>query len=640
MPVFDYDDIWIADPDDPNYPEAPTLRVIDLNVLDQGLCDEGFGVLTGSVRWRAPEGFRETSFGSYVAAGDLQAAHNYGRGVLELNLIFKHADGVAAREAQRELASYLNGLSRVLAMQLRGDTEPLYFDYVASPSVTMLRGQPNALQKMSEGVDPEGLPIQLLCHPHPRLAPRYFGPFTIDNTATGRDFTIDNSIADVPSEMEWIVQPTAGACVGIRYGIREHGNLSEYVDLYARPLNDAIDKIDTDVEAVTDAMDDLAMVTDFANEETMARRVREIRTVTDPTAAEGVHVAYLRHRPINGTIATSKYKKRLKYGFSQADIVMEDAHPIAIDLDWRDVETPNFIETELGVVVVPKGVRRVIFDLHLERNKGNQDFASDMIVLYPADYQHGIVGSPGFRLGAFGRTFFEPNELEGTGELKRDFYRLNEEDEVAYTFPAAGMKLPAGVYEFEVEAMVSEPDTDDDTDAIREIAVVEAIFDPLGTPDTREDVIIRSRKDHREPIKVVRTLAFQVTTADAAAEKRVRLQTRQLAATANGRRVDIIGATLRFMEAFTADAPLVLNTVDRVVYVRDGVHDGAPLFGAIHENEPLMAPPGNFVTVMGLIDRAVDPGYKEIDEREPVGRSVSGRSADITVKITPRRWGP
>lgn len=639
MPVFDFDDIWIADPDDPNYPEAPTMRVVDLNVLDQD-CTEGFGVMTGSIRWRAQEGFRETSFGSYLAAGDLQAAHNYGRGVLEMVIIFKHDDGAAAREAQRDLASWLSVDHGVLGMQLRGDVEPLYFDYVASPSVTMLRGQPQALEKMSQGVDPDGMPLQLFCHPHPRLAPRYFGPFAIDNTYNGRDFLVDNSIADVPSEMEWIVQPTAGACIGIRYGIRDHGNLDEYREFYARPLNDANDKVDTDVEAVNDAMDDLAMVTDFASEETMARRVRETRPVDDATAVEGVHVAYLRERPVNGTVGTSKFRERLKYGFTSSDLVMEDATPIAIDSDWRDVQTPNFIEQELGIVVIPKGVRRAIFELHAERTKGNQDLASDMIVLYPADYQHGIVGVPGFRHGAYGRTYFEPNELNGTGELKRDAYRLNEEGEVAYTFPNAGLKLPAGVYEFEVEAMVTEPNTTTDDDAIREIGIVEAVFQPTVTPEVREDVILRSRQDHREPIKVVRTLAFQVTSADAAAEKRVRLQIRQLADTANGRRIDIIGATLRMMEAFSADAPLVFATAQRVVYVRDGVHEGAPLFSAIHENEPLMAPPRPFVTVMGLIDRAVDPGYQEIDEREPVGRSVSGRRADVTVKITPRRWGP
>lgn len=647
MAVLTKTDAFIADPADVNYPLAPTSRVVDLNELE-GDCDHGWGIVGEGV-FIGPQ---DTSTRAVLARmdrhGDRLAAFHHGAGELVIPLMYKPpADGSRnLLDDAHTLADYLES-GGVFALQLEGRDGYRYWDFQGSPTVTLIRGQRLPFQKVAhQGKMIDALIVRLWCeNPFPHLAPVEFGPFTIANDleevggVLQRHALIDNSAANLPSDLHLVLTPD-GPVNEVRYGIRDHDNLTEWEGFYAAPAVDAgTGKVDTAAAVVADSSGSdagsgrRAMVCTFATEPQMARRYREVRTLTDSDGMVGVHELVARLRAINGTVGTSLHKYKSYHSFSTADRAMEN-NPV-VRWDWRDVDTPHFVEIPLGRIVIPKGAKTLVLELHAEQENGDQEFAFDGFALEPADLQRGIVYPPGFRLGAWGTERIEAEALEGTGEYKRGAYRLNANGEICRTDPSAGTVRAAGTHEAEVEAWIRvNPEV-----AGAEEAVFEVLYQPgTGSEAVRKSVKLRSMADHLWTRREKR-VTYQVTAGEALAGDKFREQVRFTASTGNRRRVQVVHITRRFMESLAATQPLVMDSRERRAYAQNDTNDGEPLFDVIHENDPILAPPGNFALYVALGDRVVDPGYREADERKPTAKSVRDRSATLEGYIVPRVWG-
>lgn len=639
MAVEDHNVFFIADPTDVAWPHEPTTPLINLNVLEEDCTAEGWGMVPGSVKWLDPQRqFEESTIGSFAIDGDLQAAARDGRGVLEFRLAYSPTQTPTRTitEAARELARALR-TPGVLAYKVKGEADLLYFDYVRSPSVALLRGQDLELFVIGYlQTEFEGVPVQVLCQkPSARLARQTLGPFTVNNHPDGRTVKITNP-GDVAGELQIVAEPAAGDVVAMRYALRAHGTdaaLDEYRTIHAKASALATPKSpDTAVAAVADSTGGDAMVIDFSDDESMVRRFRDIRTPVEPTTLEGVHMLVGRIRAVDGTNQTTKHRIKPRYGFSTADLVMEALR--RVPFDWRDVNNPKYVEVELGKIKVPKGAPRLVLDIDAQRVTGDQSLAIEQLILEPADVHRGIVAVVGFRLGAWALSHYDPDDLQGTGELKRDAYRLNETGELARVGGAGGVKLPAGVHEWDVEAMLREPLEDD-----AELALFEVVRNPGGGEVVLGALPFRGIEDqtytHRR-----RTIAHQVTQAQVDAGDKWQARLTFTRADANRRRVHVLEFEHRFIEAFTIDQPLVIDPWLRRAYGSDGTGTTElPKFSAIHENDPPLSPPGPQVWTFALGDRVVDPGYKDADERTPLARSELDREAEVTLILTPRRFG-
>lgn len=645
-------ELWIADPADVAYPFEPTTRLIDLNLLE---CELPSSLLGGFWMIDAPRfarPFRAEDVGTIGYDGDFRTGYGYGDAVLAMRIGLKNLATEDALAAARDLATALHRKG-VLAFQLKGTEDVEYFDYRASPLGELIDGRTGGIYQLVKWLThAEGMELNLAAYPWPRLAPVdglvdadgvRLESVTIDNSATGRHFTIDNP-GNKPAEVIVTVTPDSGLLAGTGYAIRDHGNLTEFGTIYGKASADAsvlnsddapAKYHDTTVEAVTDATGGQAQVIDFATWESMARRFRDPRTVVDATALAGVY-------KVKGRIAQlevadrSKFRVRLLHGFTNDDYLQE-AGP-RIDLDFRDVDTENFSLIDLGYVVVPEGATKVVLDLWAARLDGDSKLAVDQLELLPADFLNvHAVSVPGHRMGKQSRTVFDADELTGTGRLRKGAYQLNENGEIARTTPAAGFQLTAGVHCVELDYALREPDdpalTDDPNPTEKEIGKLRVIEDPTGAATVVKSIVLRCRKN-AQWTRRTRKLFFNVTPGDEAANKEYRFEVEFTAATESGRRIDVNEMEHSFVAAITEDRPLVIDSWLRYAYAADA---GAPGFSVNHENEFPLAPPGRSTWVMPQITLPTDPGYDDLDDREPVGRDELTQSAAVAVTLIPRR---
>lgn len=620
MPVLDYNDFWLADPDGAGFPDAPTVKLVDLNELEQG-CVEGFGIVDEPQF--AEDNQEAVLLGAYGTDGDYLAARRHGNGTLTFRLMYKHPSVDAVRAAVRLLGEALDRHG-VLVYQLKGTADPLYFDFVPSQIPQFLRGGEKGLERLTRAIQsPQGLVVAISAHPFPRGERQTGTPEDLTNEAGNRHVLIVNP-GNRPSEVQVRATPQdADARVAhVRYGIRSHGNLTEFLTLYSVNSADADAKVDTAVVTIS-SVD--AMVTDFATNDAMTRRVRDVRTATDPTAIEGTFRLMARLRAHGGTAGTTRHRVQGRYGVTSQDVT-----PIvlrSVRLDWRDIASPDYVDVDLGLVQVPKGATTLALEFWAERLVGDQNLALQQLFLVPADEHQAIVAVPGFRLGAWGQTRYKADELAGTGELVADAFVLNENDEIARQKPTAGTQLSEGVHAVSAIVAIREPN-----DAEATIGKLEIVEDPTGADVTIKELALRN-KQNRRITRRERTIYWAVSAADVIANKRYRFQVRQSSATANKRRIRVLELVHRFLETIGQDRTLVLDSMRREAYVENA---GVPDFSAVHENELPRLKPGSSAIVFSFLDAPVDPGYDDADDREPLGRSILTRSVSVSVDVWPR----
>lgn len=626
MAELSYNSWWIADPDDANYPHAPTTRLIDLNTLEQNKDGFGWGVIDDPLI--EENAFDEVMLGNMNEDGDLQASARQRNPDLVLRLVYRTNEAAGGMDKIIEDLQLLSdALNRrgVIACQLKGLDAVRYYDYFRSPITQLLRGQAGAMYTLAKWLtEAHGMPLRLNIKPYPRLARVDGSSQAIENDLGLRDVLITNP-GNRRSECVLTVVPSSGSLCGYRYGIRSKGNLTEFRTLYHRGASSWTSLgSDTTLAALSDGIGDQAAICTFATTPERARRFRDTRTATDPTALEGTFKAYLRLRPTGGT-TQGRYKVQLRYGFAALAYALESKEVVV--LDYRDMDTANYIEVDLGLVHVPPGVTKLVMDVWAERVDGDVSLGFSEIVLEPADYHRSFVTVPGLRLGSWGRTFFAADELGGTGALKRDHYRLNANGELARIAPTNGIVLPAGTHSVTFDTMLREPN-----EAERKIGELRIVRDPGGSPVTVKTLALRSKKNrvftHRE-----RTIFFDVTAGEEAALTKWQFHVVYTDTTKTGRRIHVLDLTHRWQQAVTSADPVVIDSFDRRAYVENS---GVPSWPIVHENEVPMLPPGDSVIIVTALDVFTNQGYLDIDEREPTPKVVRDRAGSVTADIYPR----
>lgn len=632
MTTYAYTRLLVADPDDANYPLAPTTALIDLNLQEQNLT--GFGIQDNPDH--DSDTFESVSLASEGFDGDQYATGRQRSRILSWPLSHSRDSSIDDIIGDiRDLAEALDR-SNVLIYQPVGSAEVLYWDIDPNGYPEYLRGQERGLFRVAKALLDRDIPLQFKAHPHPRTAPVVSDWIEFDNAARAIEL---NNPGNKKSEVKLEFKPDSGSLCGVRIGLRALGNLTEYPDHLGAPLADASATLKTDAADLTIADSSgaslEAVAVDFVTQETMARRVRVEETFTDPTSMEGTHMLYLRHMIVdNGD--PSKFRGLIRYGFTDADMVMERTE--RVDLDWRDISTPNFVEQEMGLITIPKGATQIVYDVYIERVNGDSDIVLDFVPFDPADYYHSYIGIPGFREGSWHHETFEADELDGDGTLKRGTYRLNEINEYGRTFPTAGFAWPAGVHEVRADVTVVEPyDSTVDEDVTpnpteKEIGKLIVERDTGGGFADWKSIKLRNRKNQTE-VRLDRGFRVSVSAGDVSSNYKYRIKVEQTAATLDGRAIRIHDLTHRFAEAITTDLPAVIDSYERTAQAEA---DDATAFPLIPENGPLLLPPGDSVLVATMIDLPSDPGYDSIDELESLGRVVLSRSGTLRYTVIPR----
>lgn len=637
MAVQGFTDAFIALPDGAGWPDTPTERWIDLSTLERNCDDTGFGLVdSGASIDFGDDSFEDVELSSAKIDGDRQVAARHRSRIVTIPLLYKGEAGQALADLRRlGEAVWRRG---ILVFQLEGEAEPEYWDFVKSPTAEALTGRSRDLFRITQMLmNEQGWPLRLKCYPNPRTAPVVFGPFDITNAVDDREFQFTNP-GNRYSECRVETTPDAGSVGEYRYGIRLGGALAEYRTKYSHALSTANLKIDTSSVAVTDAEGGFAADCDFATQETLARRLRKTITLTDAAALEGFHKVFLRHRARAGSDGTSRFRVQIRYGFTSADLVMQTLGKV--EFDWRDVDTPNWITSPMGNLKVPKGATQVILEVWAARLAGNQHLAFDATTLMPEGEMLTTVGIPGHRMGEWGHDRFDSDQIDGTGNLKRGTYRLNAQNEygeVISNVSGGGFLLPAGVHVVRVDCWLREYEDNSITSGPNPPELVLAELQIIQDSDdtVRKRIKLRT-KDNHVWTHVQREVAFNVTAADVLASERFRYHVEFTAADQAGRQVRIESVEHRFLEGITSSTALVLDSMIRRAFVMDSATEGT-LFSVMHENELPLCPPGEQVWVNMLHDIATDPGYQDVDKREPVMRSVGDRAASVLIKIWPRQ---
>lgn len=632
------DELWIADPDDPNYPDAPTTALVDLNPVG---CNPsgvyGFVLMDApSPALGAPR--RSLSLASLIRDGSRQAGQSHDNAPLTYRLGFKgdpDSDFSQIVAAARELSEALLA-GGVLAWQVPGMTEPLFYDFEPSGVPNHFHGQTGGLYRLARKLlDVDGLEVVFDAYPWPRL-PEATDTGDVSNNTLAQHTTVV-STGNVSGEARHRIAPDGDFMGWLAVGIKARGNISEWATWYARDASTWVLHTDADPVVDTEAMNDEAVEVDFADAEFNAWRFRDPRTVTDPTAVEGKHRVWVRARAA-GSGERSLFRVQPRLGFATTDLVQKVGQ--RWPMDWRNVPVGQleYIWFDCGLVSIPAGVGVTNIDIWAERLEGEQSLRFDQVVLMPADEYEAVGAVPGFRMGRWGKQEWNAEELDGTGVLRDGTYRLNADGEKAFT---PDVLLPAGVHAAKFRGVMREPKDPTITEGpnptsnvLGKVSVIAT--DSMAVETVRAVMNIRNHKN-RQQDRRVKELQFEVTGADVADGTVFRVEVEQTADTLEGRAIRVIELEASMVPTVPEGDVIVLHNDVRANKGRAYVESSSvSVFSFPLENELLWQPKGTAGYVWLLGDIPQHEGYGEIDDRGPVALAVRDRAAEIASAHTDR----
>jgi hypothetical protein len=568
--------------------------------------------------------------------GDMEGAGKYGRVVslLPLNLQASSADALVT--LARSLGSQLRR-GGAIKVKAEDQTDPVVYDFYPC-DVPDLFNDNLPFYQASTGVGGSyraRVIVELPHHPTPRLATVSGTPATLDNSTGGGDMVVNNP-GNVAGETKVSIDPAANLG-GFILGIREKGNLTEFRTLYSRDAT-SWTELASDCSLTMVGGED-AVVCDFTDT-TFHKLFRDARSVTDPIAAQGVFRAILRYQQTGGTTDNeSEFSIQARYAFSDTEVLQGVLAKEV--LDWRDVSTDGATYWDLGLVEVPAGVDTIIIDLWGRRREGDHDLACFKIDLVPADYYF-AVGST-FRKSEWGHRFFPGRALDGTGDVRKERYRLNANGEIGHTDAEV---LPAGIHRVRGRFIIHEPEDDSITSGanptVKEIARLKVIADPEGTPTTRARRKVRNRRNN-QVTRLTKGALFEVTSADVTAGMEFWFEAEHTAADEDGRRVLIPWFRSSFLQAVSSSDTLVIDNHPDPLQKDSRVESAsATAFSFVVENELPLAPPGDSVWVFLWFGLPTDQGFEEIHPdgntplAGPAGLATGSLACDVTVDRIPR----
>lgn len=626
--------LFIADPDDVNYPDSPTTALVDLAELDAGSAT-GFG-LTGELD--LGDASLDTVFlEAHPAPGAIAASsrHPVKQMTVPIQASFATMDDYLA--AARDLAkALLEG--GVMVWQPEGATDPVYIDFYPSPPPGFVRGQERGLFKFAKLLmEPDGAPLTIRRHPlfrRPRQAAMSPATQTVTNEVGGREILVSNP-GNALGQAIVTVTPEAGADIAqVRIGRRSKGNLTEFATIYAAEIEagtlygGAVGDTSSVAEAGGSG-GNVARVS-FTNIQTMARRARVIFDPTDNRALRGTYRVYARLAP-SGASDPSEFRVQARWGTATTDPLAQSND--VVPLDFGDVDNPTYVDVDLGYVMCQGGVDVLVIDLWAARDDGTASLDLDALFLVPADEQFLTASIPGFRYGSWGRERWKGDELEGTGTVRQDTMRLNATDETAVTPPAGGFSLTQGVHLVEARVVLRNTSTNKVREEWGRVEVLDDSVTPGTVTNVRKSVKLKTRKNRRDTRRS-RRLRFEVTAADITAGRKFRFRVRfTKAAPPSGSKIIVRSIRHRFQQPISETYPLVIDGTERRAYGKQG---SSVAFPVMIEGTFLELPPGDSILIVSCGDLPRSPAYDDIDEREPLPRSIKTRSCSVSIDVIPR----
>lgn len=523
---------------------------------------------------------------------------------------------VACRDLIEALAEELDRERNVLEFIPDASDRSYYIDTFRSPVPSLFRAQD--YESVAQRLQDHAVPILIKRLPYSRgdLIPGV--PTALTNQVGNRELIVNNP-GNVPALTVVRITPEAGAKFGqARIMTRSKGNLSAFATLYDRECESGTLGVDTtSVAGVAGASGNVAQVS-FATVAGRARRIKLVDTPTDPTSVAGTLSNRIRVKPSGA--GGSKFRIQLRWG-------MVDSDPVSFSNDWvvldfDDIDSVDWIRPDLGECSLGSEGGTLIREIWVERVSGADSLYLDILSLYPADEQHSILAVPGLRQGKWGVERWRGDDLTGTGTIRERTARVDAIDETMGTPLQA---LAPGVHEFKVVATVHNLNNAASL-AIGRFEVV----DDLGV--IRKSVKLRSRPYR---LQVRREKKFQMTITAADAGRTFTARVRQIEAADEQRRIRIHRIRHTFLRTVTELDELVVDGPDGSIYVRRT--GGAVLFPVPPEGTPFPeAAPGDSLWLFEWGDIPTDPGYDDVDYREPQARSVRDRSATVTVDVIPR----
>lgn len=637
MTVLTYNDLFIADPNDGQYPLAPTGRVFTFNDLEANCDATGFGIADPIFT----DNYQEVRIGS-ASGGDMQAAHGYAAGTFSFRLFWK---GVVVSDlyAQVLALSTLCDNGGVLGWQPKGLDAVRYIDFDSSGWPQIFAGQTQQLYRVTGLLtSPDGMLMQIITAPFMRLAPVTIEPVSLSNNISDRELIVVNP-GNRPSPVRWEVAPTHGTLAEVRFSVRDRGNLTEYATKYSFDPSTGTNYLDTsdttvfsnyyiDDDDLTEAGTDGVEIT-FAAAEDNWRRFRKVINISDPTTLQGRHRLFVVMRadgdPTNED-DRSEFKVQARYGYTDADLALT-ALPQQYS-DWRDIDHPHLVCVDLGDIIVGR-VEQLVIDFYASRLSGNQHLVVTQLLVMPTTWQTTVLGVPGWRAGSWGHEKWDAEELVGTGVFRRQTYRLNNNGEEASARPIRGRELPVGNHKVTCDVTLKEPDDNSDRRVMARFQIIEDP-DVDGNGAVRKEIRLWTHRN-MEHTRKARSFHFNVTAADAAANRKFGIRIRHAAANQPGRGTYVHTIHHSFLEGVSRETPLTVDGYARRAYAHPlGIN--AEIFGIALEGDPPLAPPGNSAWVWDFRSTVGDPGYQDIDPREPLAPIKHNRPVTVSGIIVPR----
>jgi hypothetical protein len=452
----------------------------------------------------------------------------------------------------------------------------------------------------------------------------------ITNAIGAREMQITNA-GNAPALTTVKIVPESGAKFGqARIAVRSKGNLTEFASTYSFECEGATQGTNTSSGTTATGYSGTgASLTTFASD-SMLRRWKKTISLTDATALEGKHKPLVRIKPYDTGASTTLpvFKMGLRWGLTDTD-------PIAfsndvVELDFTDVDVLDWIEVDLGEIAVAKGAKTLILEFWAQRVSGDYGLASDYVHLYPSDESFTTVSVPGLRFGAWGKQKWRGDELvtAAGADTREQNGRTNANNEILSTPPSTGLSLAAGIYEAEIDCTVY-----GDKQATQFTAGEFRVYNITDTA-TLKKVNIKSRKN-RAHVRRKRKFTFEITAAHVSGSKKFDLRFIQTSADADTK-VLVHRLRLSFLNTITENHTLTLDGFNRQA-VAKLTSTGATIFPVNAEGAAFPElPPGTSTLVFQWGDIPTDPGYDDVDVREPHARIVVNRSATVTVDHIPR----
>lgn len=644
--------LYIADPQDANWPIAPTTAAIELNGFQNG-DPNGFGLVGDLDMGENAE--EQVLIAQSPYPGSIQASRRHDVVEVRANLMIpQQADYPSIRARVVDLGEALD-THGVLVLEYEAGKPPIFYDYLPSPVAAIFRGIEMGTQRiLSQLFDPDGYPLSIIRQPYGRTIPQQGSNLTVNTQPRNRHYSLRNN-GNVPALAYVKIRPdSSAAMVQARIAMKSRGNLTEFAQIYGKELENAssFNQAPENTTGGTTAVGDTAASNGSTLDTVMNgtgktheqyRRWYDIIDPSDPRSIEGRYRLFVGVKLKNASVVV-----QLKYGFT-ADLTQ----PAEIANDEKDLNvasggfTAVYTEVDMGYVTVPIGTSV----LRLEGWAGDPQDTSNGILwdyyrLEPADEQVTIVSTPGFRSGgaatrkwlARDMTKFNEAAVDTGSKQDGDVFITDAATERVYSKPATGIQLPTGRYAITAHGSVKDPN--DVTENVGEFRI-EYTTDASGATgwatlkDAANNNIAKSLvgRGHSKYTAFDTTLTFSADPVN-----RYRYVVEQQLTTGSGREIHLREYDQEFLKTVRGSDAMVIDGFRQPgeQAIRSNADDR--LWNLSMQGGFVTIPPGDALAIVSCYELP-PTNYDQVDITEPLAAVDRNRSYVVRIDSIERRMG-